>query len=86
MVRILQRLACWVLCTAFITNVYSQTLSGKWTFRQEGTKRWYPATVPGTVHTDLIKNRIIPDPFFADNEKTLERIDRVNWGYKTEIT
>lgn len=86
MVRILQRLACWVLCTAFITNVYSQTLSGKWTFRQEGTKRWYPATVPGTVHTDLIKNRIIPDPFFADNEKTLEWIDRVNWEYKTEIT
>ena len=29
---------------------------------------WLPAKVPGTVHTDLIDNKVIPEPFFDDNE------------------
>jgi len=34
-----------------------------WMFRQGGTETWYPAEVPGHVHTDLLKYGLIPDPF-----------------------
>ena len=46
-----------------------QTLSGAWQFRQANTEEWLPATVPGGVHTDLLANERIPDPFVGDNEK-----------------
>lgn len=65
---------------------FSQTLvAGSWKFRQAGTNPWHPATVPGTVHTDLLNNRLIPDPFFADNENKLQWIDRADWEYKADI-
>ncbi|MCB0742458.1 MAG: hypothetical protein KDC67_01025, partial [Ignavibacteriae bacterium] len=30
--------------------------------------KYFPAEVPGTIHTDLYKNKIIEDPFYSDNE------------------
>lgn len=43
----------------------------------------FPATVPGTVHLDLLDNKLIPDPFYADNEKRLQWIDTLDWVYET---
>lgn len=57
-----------------------------WQFRQTGTNKWYKAAVPGTVHTDLLKSKLIPDPFFADNESRLEWIDKTDWEYKAVVT
>ncbi|MCX6295462.1 MAG: glycoside hydrolase family 2 protein, partial [Bacteroidetes bacterium] len=45
--------------------------------------KWYKATVPGTVHTDLFSNKLIPDPFFGDNEKQLQWIEGEDWEYQT---
>ena len=42
-------------------------LSKAWQFREVGKDRWYPASVPGCVHTDLLNNRLIEDPFYRDN-------------------
>ena len=50
-----------------------------------GTNMWYPAIVPGCVHTDLINNKVIPDPFHRDNEKKLQWIDKCSWEYATEF-
>jgi beta-mannosidase len=47
--------------------------------------RWHNADVPGTVHTDLIKNKIIGNPFYADNEIKLQWISDCNWIYKTQF-
>ena len=35
-------------------------LNGPWQFREAGTKEkeWLPATVPGTVHTDLFAAKL----------------------------
>jgi beta-mannosidase len=41
----------------------------------------YPAKVPGTVHTDLLYNKLIPDPFYGSNEKELQWIEECNWEY-----
>ena len=45
-------------------------------------KEWLPATVPGTVHTDLMANGVIPDPFYRMNETELQWIDHVAWEYR----
>lgn len=44
-------------------------LNRGWMFAQSGTDKWLPATVPGTVHQDLLNHELLPDPFFGTNEK-----------------
>ena len=38
---------------------------------------------PGTVHTDLIHNSIVEDPFFRLNEHNVQWIDKKDWRYRT---
>ncbi|GIF63497.1 beta-mannosidase [Asanoa ishikariensis] len=44
-----------------------------------------PATVPGTVHTDLLAAGLIPDPYLDRNELTLDWIGRVAWVYERDL-
>jgi len=63
----------------------SEELHSNWHFRKAGDAEWMRATVPGTVHTDLLDNAKIPDPFFGDNEKSVQWIDTCDWEYETEF-
>jgi beta-mannosidase len=54
-----------------------------WEFRAAGKESWYPAVVPGCVHTDLLKNKLIADPFYRDNEQKLQWIGKTDWEYRT---
>ncbi len=56
-----------------------------WQFRQVGKTDWYPAEVPGCVHTDLLKNKLIEDPFYRDNEQKLQWIGKTDWEYQTSF-
>ena len=58
-------------------------LNQNWQFKQTGTEEWFPAKIPGCVHTALLDNGIIDDPFFADNEQKLQWIGKSDWEYKT---
>ncbi|HBB97186.1 MAG TPA: hypothetical protein DC054_17550 [Blastocatellia bacterium] len=58
-------------------------LSTGWQFREAGKEKWYPASVPGCVHTDLLSNKLIDDPFYRDNEKKLQWIGKTDWEYQT---
>jgi beta-mannosidase len=44
-----------------------------------------PATVPGTVHTDLLAAGLIPDPYLDRNETDLDWIGRAVWVYERTI-
>ncbi|GIO39568.1 beta-mannosidase [Paenibacillus antibioticophila] len=57
-----------------------------WQFRAGDELRWYPAIVPGNVHTDLLRNGLIPDPFFGTNEHDLQWIDKKDWEYETVLS
>lgn len=46
-------------------------------------EKWKDATVPGTVHTDLMNLGLIFNPFFEDNELKLKWITESNWEYST---
>jgi len=60
-------------------------LKSEWKFRNANDSIWYTAVVPGCVHTDLISNRRIPDPFFQKNEIELEWIETADWEYLTSF-
>ncbi len=61
-------------------------LNSGWSFRQVTPNtplpQWLPAKVPGDVHTALLENHLIPDPFHRDNEAKLQWIEHANWEYK----
>ena len=66
-------------------DVATRTVRDGWKFRQGRSEIWYPATVPGTVHTDLIANEIIGDPFFRLNERGVQWVDKEDWMYETTL-
>jgi beta-mannosidase len=59
------------------------SLHDHWQFRKIGDATWLPATIPGTVHTDLLANKRIEDPFFRLNEQAQQWIEREDWEYYT---
>jgi len=63
-----------------------KSVDSGWKFREARLNNWYPATVPGVVHTDLMANKIIDDPFFRLNERGVQWIDKEDWIYETTVT
>jgi beta-mannosidase len=59
-----------------------RSLPGQWEFKAAEEEGWLPATVPGSVHTDLLANGLIEDPFYRLNERDLQWIDKKNWVYR----
>ncbi len=58
-------------------------LNHNWQFKKSNETKWYKASVPGTVHTDLFANKLIPDPYFGINESKLQWIGTSDWEYRT---
>ncbi len=51
-------------------------------------KQWYPATVPGTVLTTLVSNKIYPDPLYGENNRPNiipESLCRTSYWYRDEF-
>jgi beta-mannosidase len=72
----------WVFGQKSVRDLSSE----QWQFSKSGENKWLPATIPGTVHIDLLKNNLIPDPFFGANEKKLQWIEEENWVYQTSFS
>ena len=63
-----------LLCSALLIAVpLRKEMNEDWKFKQARLNNWYPATVPGVVHTDLMDNKIIEDPFFHLTPEMMER-------------
>ncbi|SEI51806.1 beta-mannosidase [Frateuria terrea] len=48
--------------------------------------RWLPATVPGTVQTDLMAAGFAAGPFVRDNEAAIQWVGLSDWVYRTTFT
>ncbi|SKA02423.1 beta-mannosidase [Chitinophaga eiseniae] len=73
--------------TCFTKSIYAagtvtDTLVAGWEFSRVDEGVWRPATVPGTVHTDLLALQLIPDPFVGTNEKAVQWVDKKDWEYR----
>ena len=84
-------IACGLLCCC--SMVYAQgndtsevmLLDTGWEFSQSGTEKWMRATVPGTVHQDLISHELLPNPFYGMNEKKIQWVENEDWEYRTSF-
>ncbi len=65
--------------------MHIQSLAGKWEFHRIGDGEWLPGHVPGCVHTDLMAQGLIPDPFAADNERRVQWVAECDWEYRRKF-
>src|SRR5205085_11242419 len=72
------------------TATTTRLLHDGWSFRQADAApipnsnpgAWLPALVPGHVHLDLMRAGVIPDPFAAMHERTVQWVDDAAWEYR----
>ena len=57
-------------------------LNDEWQFSQTNKNEWHSATVPGSVQSDLIKLKVLPNPYFGTNEDSVQWVEDENWDYK----
>jgi hypothetical protein len=53
------------------------------------TTGWYIATVPGTILTTLVNNKVYAEPLYGDNnrpEKIPESLNKTSYWYRTVVT
>jgi Exo-beta-D-glucosaminidase Ig-fold domain/Glycosyl hydrolases family 2/Glycosyl hydrolases family 2, sugar binding domain/Glycosyl hydrolases family 2, TIM barrel domain len=51
-------------------------------------QRWYPAVVPGTVLTTLVKNGVYPEPLYGENnrpDRIPETLNKTSYWYRTVV-
>jgi len=58
------------------------SLNGSWHLTRVATRETIAAEVPGCVHTDLLAAGVIEDPFYRDNEASLQWISDEEWLYE----
>lgn len=76
-----------LICFSTAAQTSQRDLSVEnWTFNKQNDSKKYKAEIPGTVHTDLFQNKLIPDPFFGANEKQLQWIENETWEYETHFS
>jgi beta-mannosidase len=52
-------------------------------FKPEG---WYTATVPGTVLTTLVNNKVYPEPLYGENMRAIpESLNKTSYWYRAEF-
>ncbi len=77
-----------ILLLTFFANAQTTKRSlnnEQWKFYFVKNNFWFNATVPGTIHTDLLNNKLIPDPFTDNNESELQWIENEDWQYQTNF-
>ncbi|HMT28282.1 MAG TPA: glycoside hydrolase family 2 protein [Bacteroidia bacterium] len=71
-------------CAEKILHVVKRKeLATEWQFSEKNKNNWLPASVPGDVHSDLLKSEKIPNPLFDNNESSLQWIGETDWTYKS---
>lgn len=81
----------WLLCLLCAGVAQGQAMEKNlgrlnWKFCRKGDTMWLPAKVPGTVHTDLMANGIIPDPYLENHAGQLGWVETSDWEYRADFS
>ena len=92
------RAACWlllVLVGSWVLPVTAAPLQAQWSFRllpgdaqlraHPQLAGWRTAQVPGAVHTELLAQGQIPDPYVGAPEAGLQWIGLADWEYRAQF-
>ena len=58
-----------------------QLLHENWKMRQVSWTQWDDAVVPGTVYTDMLRNKRMDNPFWKDNENKAVELMEEDYEY-----
>ena len=58
------------------------SLNGAWRMRCAEENTWHDAVVPGTVYTDLLRDGVIEDPFWRENERQTFDLMEKDYEYR----
>ena len=72
-----------LLLTASCASGPERVMLTEWVFDYGGTD--YPASVPGFIHTDLMANGIIPDPYDGTYEDSVRWVGECKWTYTLHL-
>jgi beta-mannosidase len=61
------------------------SLNGPWRLAGLDKGLEIEANVPGDIHTDLYRAKVIADPYFGINAKSVQWIEEKRWSYKREF-
>jgi beta-mannosidase len=84
-------ITCIFVCGAVLAQTQKISLESGWQFHEyNGSKsdlaEWRNASVPGLIHTDLLTYKLIPDPFYRDNENKVQWVSDSEWEYRRTIS
>ena len=77
-----------------ISDLVKVSLDGVWQLAEGGTNEgrllapWddsMPAHIPGSIHTALIENQYIPDPYIGQNDSIAEKQSYKIWWLKRDF-
>ncbi|MGH8126444.1 MAG: glycosyl hydrolase 2 galactose-binding domain-containing protein, partial [Rhodanobacteraceae bacterium] len=84
--------ACLAWLPLLAAAVVTQSLDAGWQFRlapgdphakqHPRAARWLPATVPGTVQTDLMALKLVPDPYWRTDTSKIQWVGLSDWQYR----
>ena len=80
---VLQEILVYPSMTQELTTDNRLYLNNGWTFCQARQPNRYHAVVPGVVHTDLLREGLIDDPYIGLNERKIQWVDKEDWIYET---
>ncbi len=76
----------FIVCNYLSAQTSHLQLTSDWKFKSmDKSGQFLPAKVPGTIHTDLFENGLIPHPFVGNNELELQWISDERWQYVLEF-
>lgn len=61
-------------------------LNTGWQMRQAGSEKWFRANVPGSVLSDLLRNKCIDDPYWRTNEYAVRDLFYNDYEYRSTFT
>ena len=66
-------------------NLSTRKIHEKWMFRNTKDSTLLEARIPGCIHTDLMRNNLIEDPYYRLNEGDVQWVDKQDWLYQTSF-
>ena len=76
----------FLLCAMLPATAKTIYLHDHWQYKQVDSSIWRNTKVPGTIHTSLLHDKRIPDPFLMDYENSLQWIEKKDWEFRTTFS
>ena len=74
-------------CIILSASAAEFDLAGDWRLTEAGKPSvTCPVAVPGGIYTALYEAKLIPDPYFAQNEKLTQWPSRTEWDFERDFT